>query len=117
MSKCSSAAIDIISFIQNENLAVGAHLPAQRLADKLRVYRSPLNEALLRLHERGIVTRKENHGYFVAKVMDVPASEVASQLLKDRHELTATQLNAVLQRISQEGRGMPSPGYGWEFMP
>ena len=46
MNHDRSIATQIVALIQAEGLPVGAHLPAQMLADKLRVSRSPVNEAL-----------------------------------------------------------------------
>jgi DNA-binding GntR family transcriptional regulator len=40
---------------------------------------------------------------------------VSEVLLRSRYELTAAQLQAVLQRIAQEGWAQKKPGYGWEF--
>lgn len=117
------------------------------LADKLRVSRTPVNEALALLHEKGILTREKNRGFFLARPVATPASELASELgiakadpvstayfqiaddllqgslpmevseqtIKLRYALTATQLNAVLKRITQEGWGERKPGYGWSF--
>ncbi|MBV7485381.1 GntR family transcriptional regulator [Bordetella sp. BOR01] len=64
-------AAQIVELIQADGLAVGAHLPAQMLADRLRVSRSPINEALQHLHEMGVLARERNRGYFVAR--DVPS--------------------------------------------
>lgn len=35
--------------------------------------------------------------------------------VKEKYELTAAQLKAVLNRIAQEGWAQRKPGYGWEF--
>ena len=51
-------AIQIVDFIRSEKLEAGSHLPAQRLADLLHVSRSPINEALKLLHEKGILRRE-----------------------------------------------------------
>ena len=40
---------------------------------------------------------------------------VSEVLLRNRYELTAAQLQAVLHRIAQEGWAQKKPGYGWEF--
>lgn len=139
-----SIAAQVIELIQSEGLAIGAHLPAQMLADKLRVSRSPVNEALVLLHDKGIVTREKNRGFFLAQSIDATslsqlglaepdavaaayfqiaedllqgklAAEVSEQAIKARYALTTTQLNTVLQRIAQEGWGERKPGYGWAF--
>lgn len=147
MNHDRSIATQIVELIQSEGMPVGAHLPAQMLADKLRVSRSPVNDALALLHEKGILTRERNRGFFLAQPVAAPAGELATQLglaepdaaaaayfqiaedllqgkldtevseqlLKARYGLTATQLNTVLKRITQEGWAERKPGYGWEF--
>lgn len=147
MMQDRSIATQIVEFIQTEALPVGAHLRAQMLADRLRVSRTPVNEALAVLHDKGIVRREKNRGFFLAQPVDKPAaelarelgivepdivgaayfqiaedllsgalpSEVAEQTIRQRYALTATQLNAVLKRITQEGWGERKPGYGWTF--
>ncbi len=147
MSHDRSIATQIVELIQHEQLPAGAHLRAQMLADKLRVSRTPVNEALALLHEKGIVTREKNRGFFLAQPVTASATDLASQLglsapdvvsaayfqiaddllkgtlpaevseqaIRTRYRLTATQLNAVLTRIAQEGWGERKPGYGWQF--
>jgi DNA-binding GntR family transcriptional regulator len=66
MSLAPSLPSQIIEVVQAEGLAVGSHLPAQWLADRLRVSRSPVNEALSLLESRGVVRREPNRGYFLA---------------------------------------------------
>ncbi|WP_455286892.1 GntR family transcriptional regulator [Cupriavidus necator] len=80
MNHDRSIATQIVALIQSEGLPVGAHLPAQMLADKLRVSRSPVNEALALLHEKGVLTREKNRGFFLAQPVAAPAAELASQL-------------------------------------
>lgn len=75
-----SLATQIVDLIQAEAMQAGQHLPAQMLADRLRVSRSPVNEALALLHEKGILVRERNRGYFLAQ--PVPTSDVnAAQAL------------------------------------
>lgn len=73
MALDTSIPARIVELIQAEDWPVGSHLPAQRLADRLRVSRSPINEALQLLHERGVVQREPNRGYFVARRIEGPA--------------------------------------------
>jgi DNA-binding GntR family transcriptional regulator len=135
----------IIELVRSEELPVGAHLPAQWLADRLRVSRSPVNEALELLKSQGIVRREPNRGYFLAAAAPSP-EQVAGDLraakdsvadtyfrvaddrlrgelpdhfteamLRRRYGLTPAQLQAVLARIADEGWARKKPGYGWEF--
>jgi DNA-binding GntR family transcriptional regulator len=142
MNAEKSVAAQIIELIRNDDLQVGSHLPAQMLADRLRLSRSPINQALGALHEKGILTREANRGYFLAarpkraavreeESADAAGSayfriaedrlkgrlpdEFSETLIKQRYGLTTAQLQAVLNRISQEGWAEKKPGYGWEF--
>jgi len=64
----------IITLIQTEDWPVGTHLRAQPLADRLRVSRSPVNEALQLLEDKGILRRERNRGYFLNRgAGDIPA--------------------------------------------
>ncbi|MCL9843942.1 GntR family transcriptional regulator [Ralstonia solanacearum] len=82
-------ATQIVDLIQADGLEAGAHLPAQMLADRLRVSRSPVNEALALLHEKGILMREKNRGYFVARAVTAPATMVASELGLDETDLVS----------------------------
>jgi DNA-binding GntR family transcriptional regulator len=70
----------IVELIQAQDWPVGSHLPAQRLADLLRVSRSPINEALQLLHEKGVVQRQPNRGYFVARRLQGPGHQTLKAL-------------------------------------
>jgi DNA-binding GntR family transcriptional regulator len=61
-------------------MSVGSHLPAQLLADRLRVSRSPINDALSLLAEKGVLRREVNRGYFLAQAIDTPTRELAEKL-------------------------------------
>ena len=67
MALDSSIPARIVELIQTEDWPVGSHLPAQKLADRLQVSRSPINHALQFLHQKGVVHREPNRGYYVAK--------------------------------------------------
>jgi DNA-binding GntR family transcriptional regulator len=75
-----SIAAQILEFIRHEGLAPGAHLPAQLLADRLRVSRSPVNEALALLHDKGVLHRERNRGFFLAQTVDQPPADLAQAL-------------------------------------
>jgi DNA-binding GntR family transcriptional regulator len=70
----------IIELIKTEAWDAGSHLPAQMLADRLRVSRQPVNSALALLHDKGIVTRERNRGYFVATSLDEPVADIVERL-------------------------------------
>lgn len=145
MSLAPSIPLQIIELVRREELAAGSHLPAQWLADKLRVSRSPVNEALELLQSQGIVRREPNRGYFLATAAPLPeqitgglgsAEDSATDiyfriaedrlrndlpdhfteaLLRRRYQLTPAQMQAVLTRIADEGWAEKKPGYGWQF--
>src|ERR1700730_1156420 len=75
-----SIATQIVKFIQAEGLEVGSHLPAQMIADRLRVSRSPVNHALAFLHEKGLLSRERNRGLFLAKPVAAQLSDVVEEL-------------------------------------
>lgn len=134
----------ILDVIRNDALTQGSHLRAQALADRFNVSRSPVNDALALLESKGLLKREPNRGYFLAKSLDAKMQkklsavsgdavadtyfqiandllrgdlplEVSESFIKDKYELTAAQLKAVLNRIAQEGWAHRKPGYGWEF--
>lgn len=70
----------IVELITAEGWPVGSHLPAQRLANRLRVSRSPINEALNVLHEKGVVERQPNRGYFLASRVEGPPHRALAAL-------------------------------------
>jgi DNA-binding GntR family transcriptional regulator len=137
--------VQIAELIQSDGMEIGAHLPAQMLADRLRVSRSPVNEALKRLHSHGLIERAPNRGYFLARQetaesvaaalgehdaddTDAVYFQIAEDLLKEelpdivtesqlrlRYGVTAGELTSVLARIANEGWAERRPGYGWEF--
>ncbi|OXJ07970.1 GntR family transcriptional regulator [Burkholderia sp. AU6039] len=98
-----SIATQIVELIKTEGLAVGAHLPAQMLADRLRVSRSPVNEALALLHEKGILTRERNRGFFVAKPVIEPLSDVVDELgLGEADVITSVYFRIADDRLKGE---------------
>nr|CUV44230.1 protein of unknown function [Ralstonia solanacearum] len=100
-------AAQIVDLIQADGLEAGVHLPAQRLADRLRVSRSPVNEALALLHEKGILMRETNRGDFVARAVTAPATAVASALGLDETDLVS---RAYFQVADDRLRGrLPDP--------
>ena len=79
-------AARIVELIQQEQIPAGTHLPAQRVADRLRVSRSPVNAALEVLRERGILSREPNRGYFVARPVVKPSAAMARRLGLDAQD-------------------------------
>lgn len=139
----SVLAARIVEYIAEEKLPVGTHVPTQDLADRFAVSRSPINQALKLLCDKGLVTHRPNKGYFVAAT--APATpehmgltsegelaevyfriaedrlsgklgdQVSESYLRQAYGVTRTRLNQLLSRISQEGWAERRPGYGWTF--
>lgn len=133
----------LVELLTQEQLPVGAHLAAQKIADRLNVSRSPVNDALQSLCETGLLVRMKNRGYFLAQDpasydlgVEAPTPDLLGQTyftladdlltgklpmtasevaLKARYQLTGAQLQTLLTRISNEGWVNRKPGYGWEF--
>ena len=59
--------LTVIELIRQQQLVVGSHLSAQKIANQLRVSRSPINDALKILTEKGIAKHEENRGCFLAR--------------------------------------------------
>ena len=64
-------AARIVDHISAEKLAAGTHIAAQDLADRFSVSRSPINQALRLLHEKGILAHERNRGYLVGEAGEV----------------------------------------------
>ncbi|WP_074267843.1 MULTISPECIES: GntR family transcriptional regulator [Paraburkholderia] len=100
MNTDRSIASQIVELIQTEGLETGSHLPAQMLADRLRVSRSPVNEALALLHEKGIVRRERNRGFFVAQAVTGSLADVVGQLgLSESDVVTSTYFRIADDRL------------------
>lgn len=136
-------AARIVDHISAERLATGTHITAQDLADRFSVSRSPINQALRLLHQKGVLTHERNRGYLVGEIGEVSGEklglpteaelskvylqiaddrshgrlpvQVSETLIRKRYDLTRAQAAAVLGRIAQEGWAERRPGYGWEF--
>jgi DNA-binding GntR family transcriptional regulator len=80
MSADKNIPAQVLDLIRREGLEIGAHLPAQWLADQLKVSRSPINDALAYLHDRGLLQRQKNRGYFLAKAVDADDPELHRKL-------------------------------------
>ncbi|MEN4921677.1 GntR family transcriptional regulator [Achromobacter spanius] len=70
MSAQTNTVTKILELIQEDRLPEGAHLRAQQIADRLRLSRSPVNDALGILEQHGVVARKPNRGYFLLRDFD-----------------------------------------------
>ena len=117
----------------------------RRLAEDLRVSRSPVRGALRLLAQDGVVGPADRGGFVVLKTgddlagreferPDKPREEIYLRVAEDRlneelpdritenelmrrYELTRSELADLLRRMTKEGWIDRLPGYGWEFAP
>jgi DNA-binding GntR family transcriptional regulator len=80
MSLDQSIAARIVELIHAEGLEVGSHLPAQMLADRLRVSRSPVNDSLEVLQRKGLLRHEPRRGYFLARPVQGFARDTVGKL-------------------------------------
>ncbi|MFE8646171.1 GntR family transcriptional regulator [Sphingomonas sp. NCPPB 2930] len=99
MNPEKSIAGQIVDLIRTERLAIGSHLPAQMLADRLRVSRSPVNEALQLLHEKGVLERQRNRGYFLAGLVADAAGMEAALGLTENDVVSKTYFHLAEDRL------------------
>lgn len=98
MSTESTISKQIVELVKDQSWETGTHLPAQMLADRLRVSRQPINTALAMLHEKGLLTRERNKGYFVGEGFSQGVSDIMQTL--GIEETTVT--TAVYFRIADD---------------
>jgi DNA-binding GntR family transcriptional regulator len=98
----SSIPARIVELIQSENWPVGSHLPAQKLADRLHVSRSPINHALQLLHEKGVVHREPNRGYYVAKKVGRSHRTLGALGLRDANDADRLYFRIADDRLGGE---------------
>ncbi|GAA2411120.1 GntR family transcriptional regulator [Mycolicibacterium llatzerense] len=141
----SQIAMQIVDYIQTNNIQPGQRLVERRLAEDLRVSRSPIRGALRLLEQDGVVGVAERGGYVVnnsAATLTAHAAEtkqaarernyllvakdrlegalpdkITEKELIRRYALTRAEATELLRRMTQEGWIERLPGYGWEFLP
>lgn len=137
-------AAQIVEYIRDGHCEPGTRLVERRLAEELRVSRSPIRGALKLLELDGIVGPADRGGFVVlASVHELPPppaeavvdrestylrvaedrlneelpKRVTENELARRYDLTKSELAELLRRMSNEGWIERLPGYGWEFLP
>ncbi|WP_323107421.1 GntR family transcriptional regulator [Rhizobium sp. CC-YZS058] len=138
-------ASKIVEYVRAQDEPNGMRLVERKLAEHLKVSRSPVRSALKMLEEQGLLKTAETGGFYVDwDGRTVPASltdpqsddddeaymkiagdrlsgdlpdKVTESELARRYGLTKAHLGRVLRRIAGEGWIDRLPGHGWEFLP
>ncbi|OZF01276.1 GntR family transcriptional regulator [Rhodococcoides fascians] len=137
-------AAQMIEHIRTSAYEPGTRLAERRLAEELKVSRSPVRGALALLARDGIVGPSERGGYVVLTSADQlpsppadsrPAGDqtylqvardrldgelpdrITEKELARRYQLSRAELTELLRRMTNEGWIDRLPGYGWEFQP
>ena len=143
-SLAEQLANNIEAWIRQEPVSEGTPLPERVVADRFRVSRSPVREAMKLLADRAVIAARPDGGYAVSAArrnspeFTLPAADpeepIYLQIADDRvsgalpdratenelmrrYGVTRAQLGALLRRISQEGWIERLPGHGWQFLP
>ncbi|HWK65302.1 MAG TPA: FCD domain-containing protein [Rhizobiaceae bacterium] len=125
-----------------DGLQPGDRIVESRLAERLRISRTPVRSALDSLAEQGFIRRVRNRGVELVSLPEAPAAEPADprengelvlQISHDRNlghladEVTETELmrrynisrnevNRLLERLADLGVVERKLGYGWRFV-
>lgn len=138
-------AASIEQWIGQDGLAAGTPLPERAVAERFKVSRTPVREALQMLARKQVIAQRPEGGYVVhtppppagavpfANRLDedepvylqIAQDRLAGELsertteneLMRRYGLTRARLSAVLRRIANEGWIERLPGNGWLFLP
>lgn len=138
-------ASQIVEYVRSQNEPHGMRLVERKLAEHLRVSRSPVRGALKILEDHGFVKVADGGGFYVDwnggdlpstlaetssdeesdfyfKIAsdrlagELPDRVTENELLR-RYGVTRGHLAKVLRRITGEGWIERLPGHGWEFLP
>jgi DNA-binding GntR family transcriptional regulator len=80
MTTDKTITAQVIAYIQTEALEIGSHLPAQLIADRLEISRTPVNQALAFLHQKKVLRREKNRGYFLARLINANDQKAVAKL-------------------------------------
>lgn len=93
----------ILDLIKADGMPAGSHLPAQSLADRLRLSRSPVNDALSLLAEKGVLRREPNRGYFLVEALGESLNVLTEKLgLGEADVVTAVYFRIADDRLRGE---------------
>lgn len=139
--------LQIKQMIAAEGLAAGTRLSERGLAERFRVSRTPVREAIQRLVREGLLATSEDGAHSVSNAGALlvqsgekqftppdPLEQAYFAIAEDRlaghlpervtenefarrYDISRAQLAAVLRRMAQEGWIERLPGHGWRFTP
>ena len=98
MKTATNISSQILALARSEQWDRGVHLAAQGLADRLRVSRQPINEALQLLEAHGVAQRERNRGFFLA----LPHDQIPSDLFSEAAGSEADATEAIYFRIAED---------------
>jgi DNA-binding GntR family transcriptional regulator len=133
----------ILAWLRRQDLESGDHVPERLATEAFHVSRTPVRAALALLADRGLLERRNQRGYFIAKrfaagtatlVAETPETLLHEAILRDRFskrldaEVTAAQLARrykasralvlrVLNRLQKDGIVERALGQRWVFLP
>lgn len=140
-AQASELAERLLDWLRRQDLQPGDHVPERLATEAFHVSRTPVRAALAQLAGRGLLERRDRHGFFIAAdLQDAPAREIAERselyaaILRDRFskrlesEVTAAKLvkrygvtraeaMRTLARLQQEGIVERALGQRWVFLP
>ncbi len=119
----------ILAWLRQQDLKPGDHVPERLATEAFHVSRTPVRAALALLTERGLLERRDQRGYFVARGLEsadhavpaeTPESALHDAILRDRFskrldaEVTAAHLarRYHASRAAGAARSGP-PAEGW----
>lgn len=133
----------IHGWLRQQDLKPGDHVPERLATEAFHVSRTPVRAALALLTERGLLERRDQRGYFVARDLEnaghaatteTPETTLHDAILRDRFskrldaEVTAAHLARryrasralvlrVLNRLQRDGVVERALGQRWVFLP
>ncbi|MCA0922331.1 GntR family transcriptional regulator [Pseudooceanicola nanhaiensis] len=138
-------AMRILALVRERNMSPGDHLPEQSFSEACGVSRTPIRSAFKLLEEKGILSWREEEGFFLELGRDDGLDEAAQELesledslahriltdraarriddlqsvsaLARRYSTSRTSVLNALKILSRDGIVTQMPGRSWAFQP